>query len=275
MKLDMNRAWTDALSLIQANLGVVAIVAGVFFFLPYLAFMLLMPDAMASMQFDADPADTQAVLDQFTAMYADIWWMIVLMTIAQTIGTLALLALLRDENRPTVGQAIGIGAIGLLTSLAATIILYVGFGIVGGILLGGAIASDITALAVIVGILLFVALIYVAVKFSLLAPAIAIDKVYNPFAALARSWRLTKGNSVRLFVFYLLLIIALAVVSGVIGLIVALVFGLAGPDVAVFGTGFFNAILNAVYIVLMLGVLAGIHRQLAGPDAETMSETFE
>ena len=275
MKLDMNRAWTDALSLIQANLGVVAIVAGVFFFLPYLAFMLLMPDAMTSMQFDADPADTQAVLDQFTAMYADIWWMIALMTIAQTVGTLALLALLRDENRPTVGQAIGIGAIGLLTSLAATIILYVGFGIVGGILLGGAIASDITALAVIVGILLFVALIYVAVKFSLLAPVIAIDKVYNPFAALARSWRLTKGNSVRLFVFYLLLIIALAVVSGVIGLIVALVFGLAGPDVAVFGTGFFNAILNAVYIVLMLGVLAGIHRQLAGPDAETMSETFE
>ena len=67
MKLDMNRAWTDALSLIQANLGVVAIVAGVFFFLPYLAFMLLMPDAMASMQFAergfiAEYADTDSHL---------------------------------------------------------------------------------------------------------------------------------------------------------------------------------------------------------------------
>ena len=44
MKLDMNRAWTEALSLIQANIGVVATVAGVFFFLPYLAFALLMPE---------------------------------------------------------------------------------------------------------------------------------------------------------------------------------------------------------------------------------------
>ena len=44
MKLDINRAWTDAINLIQTNLSVVAVVAGVFFFLPYLAFALLMPE---------------------------------------------------------------------------------------------------------------------------------------------------------------------------------------------------------------------------------------
>ena len=123
MKLDINRAWTDAINLIQTNLSVVAVVAGVFFFLPYLAFVLFMPDVSA-MGIESNPQDPTAAFNQVMALYADIWWMVALLTIAQTIGTLALLALLRAGNRPTVGQAIAIGAIGFLTSIAATIIFY-------------------------------------------------------------------------------------------------------------------------------------------------------
>ncbi|KPM21629.1 glycerophosphoryl diester phosphodiesterase membrane domain-containing protein [Citromicrobium bathyomarinum] len=274
MKLDMNRAWTEALSLIQANIGVVATVAGVFFFLPYLAFALLMPET-ANFAVEPNPDDPTAAFDQVMALYADIWWIMLLLIVAQTVGTLALLALLRADNRPTVGQAITVGAIGFLTSIAATIILYIGVGVIGGVLMGVAIASKITALAVILGLLLFVAFIYLMVKFSLLAPVIAIDKVYNPLTALLRSWRLTKGNSVRLFFFYLLLFIALVVVSGVIGMIVMLVFGLMGEEVMLIGSGLINSAVNAVVIVLMLGVLAAVHRQLAGPSAESMGETFE
>ena len=274
MKLDMNRAWTEALSLIQANIGVVATVAGVFFFLPYLAFALLMPE-MANFAVEPNSDDPTAAFDQVMALYADIWWIMLLLIVAQTVGTLALLALLRADNRPTGGQAITVGAIGFLTSIAATIILYIGVGVIGGVLMGVAIASKITALAVILGLLLFVAFIYLMVKFSLLAPVIAIDKVYNPLTALLRSWRLTKGNSVRLFFFYLLLFIALVVVSGVIGMIVMLVFGLMGDEVMLIGSGLINSAVNAVVIVLMLGVLAAVHRQLAGPSAESMGETFE
>ena len=274
MKLDMNRAWTEALSLIQANIGVVATVAGVFFFLPYLAFALLMPE-MANFAVEPNSDDPTAAFDQVMALYADIWWIMLLLIVAQTVGTLALLALLRADNRPTVGQAITVGAIGFLTSIAATIILYIGVGVIGGVLMGVAIASKITALAVILGLLLFVAFIYLMVKFSLLAPVIAIDKVYNPLTALLRSWRLTKGNSVRLFFFYLLLFIALVVVSGGINLIVMLVFGLMGQEIMMVGSGLINSAVNAVVIVLMLGVLAAVHRQLAGPSAESMGETFE
>ena len=136
-------------------------------------------------------------------------------------------------------------------------------------------AVGVTALTVIPAIAIFVAFVYIAIKLSLLAPVIAIEKVYNPLAALMRSWRLTKGNSLRIFAFLALLIIAVVVVSMVLGLIVGLVFGLAGGEVARIGGGLFNSLLNAVYVVLMLGVLAAIHRQLAGPDAEVLSETFE
>ncbi|MEL7729138.1 hypothetical protein AAG612_06345 [Citromicrobium bathyomarinum] len=274
MKLDMNRAWNEALELIQANLGVIATVAGVFFFLPYLVFSLLMPETAQSMNIEPN-AEPAVVMEQLTEFYGDIWWILLLLIVTQTVGTLALLALLRANNRPTVGEAIGVGAIGFFTSIAASILFYVGFGIVAGVLMGIAIATNVTALAVVVGILLFVALIYVAVKLSLLAPVIAIDKIYNPFTALLRSWRLTKGNSVRLFFFYLLLFIALLVVSFVIGLIVMLVFGLMGEEIAMIGSGLFNSAFNAVYIVIMLGIFAAVHRQLAGPDVEEVSETFE
>ena len=274
MKLDINRAWTDALNLIQSNLAVVAIVAGVFFFLPYFALTLLMPDMAQSMVFEPND-DPSVALEQITALYADIWLPMLLVFVAQAIGTLALLALLRGEGRPTVGQALGIGGVGLLTYIAATIIIYAAMVLIIGIVMGIAIASGVTALAVVIGILAFVGFIYAAIKLSLMAPVIAIDRVYNPITAITRSWRLTKGNSLRLFAFYVLLVIALVVVSMVLGMIVMLVFGLMGEEVALIGSGFVNSALNAVYLVLFLGVLAAIHRQLAGPDAQVVSETFE
>ena len=43
MKLDMGRAWSDAIALLRGNQQVILIVAGVFFFLPNLALALLMP----------------------------------------------------------------------------------------------------------------------------------------------------------------------------------------------------------------------------------------
>ena len=65
------------------------------------------------------------------------------------------------------------------------------------------------------------------------------------------------------------------VVSIVIGLIVALVFVLMGAEIMLIGGGLANAALNAVIVVLMLGILAAVHRQLAGPNTEAVSETFE
>lgn len=275
MKLDINRAWTDALNLIQSNRSVVAVVAGVFFFLPYLTLVLFMPDMSASVDIESNPSDPTAAMEQIMAIYSNIWWAIGLLAVAQTIGTLALLALLRAEGRPTVGEAIVSALIGFLTYLGAMVLFYIVAGLGGGVLLGIAMASKITALAVIVGIVLFVAIVYLAVKFSLLAPVIAIDKMYNPLSALARSWRLTKGNSLRLFAFYVLLVIALMVISLVLGMIVMLIFGLAGPETMAIGSGIVNSVFNAIYVVLMLGILAAVHRQLAGPDAETISEDFE
>ena len=45
MKLDLSAAWDGAMTMIRANREVVTVLAGVFFFLPNLAFSLFLPDA--------------------------------------------------------------------------------------------------------------------------------------------------------------------------------------------------------------------------------------
>ena len=120
-----------------------------------------------------------------------------------------------------------------------------------------------------------VALLYLVTKFSLTPPVIAIERVLNPVAALQRSWQLTKGNSLRLFLFYLLLIIALIVVSIVVGFVVALVGVIGGPDGGLIVTGVLNGLFNMLFLAVFLAVLAAAHRQLAGPSGEAIGETFE
>lgn len=264
MKFDMGAAWNTATALIGRNRNVLAIVAGVFFFLPYFAISMFLPAAIAP-----DPsatADMQAVMAAMAAIYADIWWAILPVFIAQGIGTLALLKLLTDRARPTVGEALKTGAIAFPSYFVANI------------LSAAAIAS-----AVMIPVLIFPLLVilvvpvifYLLVKFSLIMPVIAIEGILNPINALARSWKLTKGNSFRLFLFYFLLMLALLIVTGLANMVFVLLFAAIGGQAELIGNAAATSMINAIFSVIVLAVLAGVHRQLAGETTEAISETFE
>ena len=99
MKLDMGRAWNDAVSLLRANQQVVLIVAGVFFFLPNLALSLLMPETMGQAETRvAGEPDFDAMIETVTTMYGEIWWQILLVSLASAIGMLGLLTALVERN---------------------------------------------------------------------------------------------------------------------------------------------------------------------------------
>jgi hypothetical protein len=275
MKFDMGRAWNDAIALLRANQQVVLVVAGVFFFLPYLALIILMPGYAQTLGAGgtSEAADPNAALAELSRIYSQIWWAILIMAVVQGIGMLGLLALLTDRDRPTVAQALAIGAkcflpyLGaqILQSIAIVIIVLIPF-VVGGVAGVG--------VGVIVGLLAAVAAAYLFTKFSLAIPVIVMDGVMNPIAALGRSWSLTKGNSLRLFAFYLLLVIALIVIAILLSIVFGIIGALTGPDGALFVAGLSNALLNMIGIALFLAVLASIHRQLAGPSAAAVNETF-
>lgn len=276
MKFDMSTAWRDAMSMLNANREVLLIVAGIFSFLPTLAASFLVPPMQATMAMESQ-ASSEAALAQMTQMYADYWWVFLLMTLIQSIGFIAILALLRDSNRPTVSEALQIGLKGFLPYFAAYLLLCLGLGLVIGLFaavfsLTGVVA--LTALAFIAGV---VFAIYAMIKCSLIPAIVAIEKTYNPIIMLKRSWVLTKGNSLRMLGFFILIGIVYLVISMIVGMIVQ-GLGLAiGPNSLALQiiSGLVNGLVGAIGTVIFVAVLAAIHRQLAGASPEAVSQTFE
>jgi hypothetical protein len=264
MKFDMGAAWNAATALIGRNRNVIAIVAGVFFFLPYFAISMFLPTQIApDVSASADP---EVMLAAMVAIYAEIWWAILPASIIQGIGTLALLKLLTDRARPTVGEALKTGAIAFPSYAVANIL--------SAVAIGAAVLLPVLLLPLMI-LLALPVILYLLVKFSLIMPVIAIEGVLNPINALARSWRLTKGNSFRLLLFYFLLLVALLVVTGLANMVLTLIFAAIGGQAELIGNAAATSLINALFSVIVLAVLAGVHRQLTGDTPQAISETFE
>lgn len=279
-KLDMGAAWNGATTLIAQNKDTVGAIAGLFFFLPYLAVGLLAPDLANSERVEVSPgaspdAAMQAMLEQFSQTYAQNWPLFLVATVVQFIGSLAILALLSNRDRPSVGEAIKRGAGAAPSYFAAQIITALLAGVIIGVPLGISVAvGSGMAAALLVPLLMLVA-IYIFVKFSLLAPIVAIEGVRNPIAAMQRSWRLTKGNSFRIVLFLALLFLTIGIISVLFSLVMGLVFALFDQTVANIGNAIVASLANTLFAVIGLLVLASIHQQLAGPSGEQLAATFE
>lgn len=271
MKFDSNLAWKQASSAIAANRELLLALAGVFYLLPALAVSLLFPQP--EMPTDPSPEEAMALMGSY---YGDIMPFVIPMLLFQAAGTLALLTLLTDKSRPTVGEAIKLGLKGLLPYFLAQIILAIGVGLIGGLIFGVGTASGNAGVAAISLIAVGALVIYAMIKTSLVAPAIVVEGEGNPVAALRRSWLLTKGNSLRLAVFYALVLIAFLVViliaSAIIGSIASLVAGAETGEVILV---VISSILNAIMALYFVAIIAAAHRQLAGPPASAQADVFD
>ncbi len=274
MKFDLDTAWKDTTRLLRDNFGLLAVVAGVFYFLPYIAALLWIPtysDLIAGRIEPNNPAFEGRVM----AMLADYWWAILLLTVVQAIGFLGMLALLRRRASPTVGEALKMGARGVASYLVASLLMGFVIGIVLMVAVLPGSASGLAILTVIGAIAAIIATLYLLTKFSIIAPVIAIDDVLNPVAALQRSWQLTKGSSVRLFFFYALLVIAYFVIASVASMLFSLLFALGGAEAQTFGQAFGASLMNALFAILFAGVLAAVYEQLNRLNAPPAKETDE
>ncbi|MEP0191764.1 MAG: glycerophosphoryl diester phosphodiesterase membrane domain-containing protein [Erythrobacter sp.] len=279
MKLDLGKAWTDATAMLGANREVVLVVAGLFFFLPYFAIGLLFPESINPETVEPPPgADPDVVMEMslaaMQAQYARVWPALLVGLLIQMVGSLALLALLTDREKPTVGEALKVGAFGFPTYLGVQILTGL-ISAVSVLLVGGLAGFMPTIVAVLLTIVMIAIVLYLLIKFCLATAIIAIEREMNPIAAIARSWKLTKGNSFRLAAFFILLIIAIGVISILVSSVFGLVFAALGGAIENIGLAFVSGGTNAVVSVIILGVLAAIHRQLAGPSTETLSKTFD
>lgn len=270
MIFDSNRAWQQATAAIRANREVLFALTGVFFLLPFLAFALLFPQPVPP-----TGADEKAMVEFAMNYYAQTMPVAVPMALIQAAGTLALLSLMTDRSRPTVGQAIRAGFVGLPSYIGAQ--LLVGFALGLAVLLIVAVGAMLSPVG---GAVIAVAgsgalFLFVAVRSALSAPVVAVERVRNPVTALRRSWALTRGNTLRILVFFMLLLLVFAIVLTIASALAGIVFGLILPArPAEIALAVLSSTMQAGMGLMLVGALAATHGQLAG-DAAGQSEVFD
>lgn len=258
IRFDSNRAWQQAMAALHSNRDMLVPLAGVFFLLPNLALSLLVPEAKP-------PAGANQAAMMAFAMdyYRRALPVVIPVLLFQAVGTLGMLTLLTDRSRPTVGEA-------LLAGLRA-VLPYFGSQLIFGFLLG-IIAMPLLILASLtrsaaVTVLTFLVLGLLGwARTALSAPVIAIEKERNPVRALARSWQLTRGNTLSILGFTGLISIAFLVVLWVVmalgGTLATLLLPAQGVVIV---SAVLSATLGSLMVLVLVAVLAAIHAQLAGP----------
>lgn len=273
MKFDMNRTWNHCVSLVQANFQLLAVLAGVFILIPNVIFYIAAPDfMMAAGQMGTDQEQLLALMQENAGSLIGFG---LLAIIAQFIGYAALVALM-GNTRPTVGEALRQALSAVPTLIGVTLLMVVAYvvvglalalvvGIVGGLLAlvaGPAAAAVVGFLALV---LVFAAVFYILARFIMVYPAVMLEGVTSPVAAIKRSLELTKPHGKRIFLFLALLMIAYMVIS----IVVSLVFGLliaslgTGPAAAL-ASGMVNGVLGSFVAIVYAGVMVAMHKQLTG-----------
>ena len=270
MKFDSNSAWQQASATIGSNREVLFALAGVFFLLPTLFFALLFPQP-------APPAgaDEKAMMAMALDYYTSTIPVAVPVALVEAAGTLALLTLMTDRSRPTVGQAIRMGFAALFPYIVSQLLLGAGAGLAGLAIL--AVLGLTGSKAVITAGLLAlgVAGVYLWVRMSLSAPAVAVEGVRNPLHALRRSWALTRGNGWRVLAFYALLVLAFFFVITILMALLGIVLGLLMPaKAAAIVSAVIGSTLQSTMALVLVGAVAATHAQLAGPE-ERIGPTFD
>ena len=267
VKLDSNAAWREASALIAANRELFLALVGVFILLPSLASAVILGEPQI-----APGMGGERMMAAVADFYGRAWWMIALSSAIQVIGVLAILTLMRDRRRPTVAEAIRAGGAGLLPYLAAHLLVAFGVAIFGVAVIGAA-AAALPPLAAVLTLVIAGFIAFVMVRLILVGPVIAVEGTRNPIAALRRSWALTRGNFWRILGFLVLVVLLFLVIAAVIMLVIGLVLALvsSGETQRVLAAVASSA-LTAVGVLYFIGIVAAIHRQLAGPRQDLAAE---
>lgn len=269
MKFDSMRAWREGVAALSGNREVLAVVGGVFLLLPNLAFGLLLDDPQLP-----TGGSREVMTAALTAFFMKALPWLVLVSLIQLLGQLSVISLIGEQPRPTVGEALRRGAVALPSTLLAQIVIGI---IVLAALIVPSVVLGLSGSAVLVAIgWLYVACL-VSARFCLTQPCIVIERRLNPFAAIARSWVLTKGNTFRIGHFFLLLavtaVVLLLLLSLLLGMLLAVTAGESTGAKLI--SGLFSGVLLTGAVLLMMGIAVSIYRQLAGDDGGEVARTFD
>ena len=197
----------------------------------------------------------------------------------------AMSALATPLRQTPFGDAIGIGFKGGLTFLLIVllgILVYIGFVVVGMIV--GFLFSVLGDIGGLVAGLLFLLLpgfIYLALRMAVLVPVVAVDRETGPILAITRTWALTRGHALSIFVIYLIMT-GIALVLFLVPILM-LVGSLASIGETGDPTGAVGALLAIpllliplvlVYTIVSTVITACLHAAITDRYEEGVEDTF-
>jgi hypothetical protein len=270
MKFSYNAIWDYTLTLLRAHLPLVAAIAGVFLFLPTLLLGHFFPAPDGS-------GDPQSQVNALFAYYKITWPWQLLDLIIMAIGTLAILILLLDRARPTVGGAI-VGALKVLPFyLLATFLvgfvlgialLIISLPVSVLVLAGAAVVLPLGSLAMF---LLFGYVLFG--RLSVLSAIMAVEQSM-PIGALRRALALTRGHGWAIFGLLLVILMAGGIASLAVGFVVGglsrLLFDAKLADFIILLVDSLLSSALAAFVILVTGAL---YRVLGG--SESTASLFE
>lgn len=197
----------------------------------------------------------------------------------------AMITLASPLEQPAFGAALIRGFKSVLPFLGLLVLLIVGYFVLvlgvavvaGGLTLASPDAAAVVGVVMLV--LFFPVLIWLGCRLSVVIAVVAVDEVYNPVAALRRSWAVTKGKVIGIL---LVLIGSVAMAFVIVGVPVLLFIGAAAgsennPEAAV-GIVLFGLLLLLpmfiIYTAFTAAINAALHAEVTDGGAEKLEDVF-
>ena len=229
-----------------------------------------------------DPAALGGLGIGFVVFFALFYAAYVVLLLAQQAAMVALASPLEE---PAFGTAMMRGFRSALPFFAISVLMLLGYGLltvaliaaIGVSAAGGGATGGV--IAVVLGLASMPLVIFLLCRFAVLVPVVAVDQVFNPIAALRRSWSVTRGKALRIL---LALVCFVAASLVMLGVPMALVFGIAylGQDSAAVGvTAVIIGILLFIPLTIVFAIFtstftAALHCEVTGGGAERFEEVF-
>jgi hypothetical protein len=247
MNFSYSAVWDDTVRLLRSHGSLILALAGVFIFLPGLLTAALIPQAQA---------ETVAQLSAAMSEYVRRAWLwILLETLVNMIGTIAILRLIFPRQTSTVGAVIA-------ASLPLVPTYFV--------------AAIVSNVMVFIGLLLFIIPgIYLVGRLTPIGPVIVAEERRNPFDAIRRSFEVTAGKGWAVAGLVIVVAIAGAIVmlvaNSLLGVVMLLV---AGQKIGVLLSTIVGSATAAAFTTLLILLYAAIYRRLTG-DSSASAEVFQ
>lgn len=236
-KISYEKTWADLMAMARSNASVLAIIAGVFLFLPNFAQLLLAPPP------DISSLDWKGVR-QMEEYFSRNGLTLILCNLPVWLGSAGILALLLDSRRLTVGEAL-VSAMRLLP----------------GVIVLNWLVQFLTFAGFV---LLIVPGVYLIGRLVLAAPSQMAERVGNPIAAIRRSFALTAQNGWRIAGLVVLIAVVAMIAAAAFNIVVGILISLILPKTAIgIAVAMLKSAIGATTALLLLLLAAALYRQLA------------